>query len=415
MRALRRRSTRWTIAPLLALLLVAPLLAGCIGSDPRTDGTAPATGSTEANATRPQQGGGTGASGQGSVVAFEGTPFTAVRWANGSFQTHQVVVGEMEGPAGSDVDLDAVDVTDLVPRGVPVRLEVNLTYESDGFAEVDVFLRGSDLYGFEAGGEPGRRWMNATAVRLGDDSVEVVANAERPSAGAETRYSLRIEVGLAPVDRIPEAAPVAVDVPSQARLEVVPTDPDASIAVKAWDPEDTYLGRWVAEDGANLTLPLDAGGEHVLFANASVHLVLRAPDGTPVADPSPPRLLDRDFQPRDAHALPPGGPSETFGFEVSRVPLSVLLFVQSGDRGSRPALAPTELAIEVRSPEGTVDTTGTTCGPGCLAFTATGGLFWVAFSSPGNPNLTAGEYTVTVEYEGSAGMEAQPATLSYVR
>lgn len=391
----------------IALLLLAVPATGCIGAseDDAETGEAPARPTdTSSPATA------------GELLGLTAPRVHDVRWENGSMGPHEVLVGD-NLPLGQTRSMDdaVMDLTEAVPADTPVRVQAKITWDGATGAEFDAAVAAPTYYAYDTETELDRTTVDALVARSSDEKVGVIADADRPDAGPETAYTLRVETTAAP-GPIPADVPVALDVPAQARaVEVVPADPDAPLSATAWGPDDTIVGyaSRAAGDPA-VAVPTNVSGEHVLLANASALLRVVDGDGEPVPTSSPVDPLPLRFEEGEPHELPPDGGSETWSFSLDRAPVAVGFRITSGDAGRQPGTLSDGATVTVRSPEGIVDDTEVECPPICK-LGGQGRFFWFSLGAFGDPNLAPGTYEITASYDHAANIEVTPRWLSYER
>lgn len=391
-----------------ALLLLATPLAGCIGSEGTPDPDTLSTDSTSPSEVPAPQ----------AALSFDAEATETVRWANGSFASHEILVGE-NGPSekAERKDEHKVDVTEMLPKGVPVHLKATISYDGTSRAHLETFLYtgGEPIYRFDTEKADGEQRMKVTMARTEDGPVKVVADADKPSLDSETPYTLQIKVKPL-VDHVPSDAPIAVDVPAAAeRLTVRPADANASATARVWGPEDTHLARNTGGNGTAVELPVAGEGEHVLMVDEPSYVRLLDAEGQPVAPPSPIRPLAWAFEFGDKRALDPAaqGP-QTFGFELKRTPVSVGFALKEAEPAGVPAR---NASIELVGPDGTGLATHVSCSMECQLHKASpkADFHWAQLVPLDEANPKPGSYELVVDADPHARMKIAPAWLTFER
>lgn len=245
-------------SPRLGLLVavgLALLFAGCLGfSD---DGEEVDTTETDAAPAAQDPGDLDESIGNATGLSFAGPSAIFTVAENGSFMAHE---GAFVGGAFTGADTRSHDLTESVPSGAPVTLNVTITYEGEYsqlngelvLEEVEVF---EDHYYKDF--DTNSIYMEATLARTGSGgSVVALVQADLTGASAERSYSLEATIrshGDAVVPRVPVSIPVTED---SGGFEIEPTSPSGSLPMMMlWGPED-YLGRLGGGTGA---LSVDLG------------------------------------------------------------------------------------------------------------------------------------------------------------
>lgn len=407
LRGLLARNEGWlTVA--LALMLPA---AGCIGTT--GSDAAPADGN-ETGATieasdreRPET-----VDAYGGLASFEVAPFSETEWANGSLNSAEVVVGENAPPfQGLErADENRVEITDLVPAGIPTNVRATITYEADATAELNTYVAAPQYYGYDVETGEGTFTADTVVTHFGDEPIEVGANGNQPDAAPQTSYTLRIEVGVTDASLVPATVPLALDLPERAdRVEVVPADPETGLRANLWGPEDALVAHGAAEDGSVL-LPVETAGEHVVLPNDTAYLQVLDEDGQALEEPPSMRALGSEWTWSEPYELAPEGPDGT-EIDVKRVPLAFGIQVLSDGDGPVPAYLSEGGAVELASPRGTVAETTVTCAPTCTF----DGLFWWTTGPFASPDAEIGTYELTASYDHAANIQTRAGQLHYAR
>lgn len=401
------RNDAWlTVA--LALMLPAAGCIGTTGSDATLGDGDEISSTIEPNdRDRPET-----VDADGSVASFEVAPFSETKWANGSLKSAEVVVGENAPPfQGLErADEDRVEITDLVPAGIPTNVRATITYASDATAELNTYVAAPQYYGYDVEAGEGTFTADTVVTHFGEEPIEVGANGNQPDAAPETRYTLRIEVEVADASLVPATVPLAVDLPERAdRIEVVPADPETGLRANLWGPEDALAAHGAAEDGSVL-LPVETAGEHVVLPNDTAYLQVLDEDGQALEEPPSMRALGSEWTWGEPYELAPEGPDGT-EIEVKKVPLAFGIQVLSEGDGPVPAYLSEGAAVELVSPGGTVAETTVTCAPTCTF----DGLFWWTTGPFASPDAETGTYDLAASYDHAANIQVRSGQLHYAR
>lgn len=315
------------------LLLLTAGLAGCIGGqdaadDGLDDPNGQATGADTAQGP---------AEDLLAPVVFDATePSQEVRWENGTFDIteHSHPKGIATGVVGEyDPDRREIDLTPMVPTGVPAVLTAEINAEL-GQGDVDLWIDAPDEEIWASDYDAPYGGYTSLAVTIIHTSSEPITLNVRydeidDSTGFDytLRYAAHVDPGL-----LPAGVPVGVEVPEEATgLRVDFEDEAEGRAVAFWGPDDSFIGRF--EPDQRFTLPVDeigAPGEYVVMlpegsAPARISLVglTEAPDRL--------RPLTQDIQfgtPQQAS----GGETElSWSFQADRVPLQAGLFWEGSE------------------------------------------------------------------------------------
>lgn len=382
-----------------AWIIVAALLvstaAGCIGGDGGSDQLAldeavSATGSgDELDA----------AGGWANLSFPAGEPVDETRWENGTFHVseHSFPKGVATGILGEyDADRRVIDVTDMVPTGVPVILQAEIHAEL-GRGDVDLWLTAPEGEVWASDYDTpygGYSRIRSVIVHEAGGSLELNVRYDEIDDSESFDYTLEITSRADPAV-VPPGVPVALELPGSGdTLELTPVEgfalSDAPDGLEAmlWGPDDTYLGRLAdAEDRTTFTVTDEAAaGEHVVMG---VHdsPAFRVQVSSATGADGPLRPLIRSF------TLGPGvetddSPELTWTFELETAPIQVGIFTNAtevSDGLEARLIGPSETILE----------------------SSIGGL-WIGagfgwLSPVGADGLAAGTYEATVTYDHAVG------------
>lgn len=393
----------------LAVLLVVAGLAGCLGGEDADGG--------EAGPTAPSTPGGGGDGEPGTEpgqsltdLRFEiDDPVSEIVWENGTFQitdhSHPLV---NQAVHDASPDRREIDLTPLVPQGVPVVLTAEVDAEM-GEGDVDIFFEipSGEIWSGETDTPyGGYSLIEATVLHTSSDPITLVLRYDEVDDSASFDYTLRYSVSYEP-GLVPDGVPVGVPVPEEATgLRVEFGDEREGRSVLVWDPQDTFLGRFDPGD-ERVTLPLDGEaprGEHVVLLAAGsgpAHISLAGTE----QDPGPLRALLQEIVFGQPHQAASGESEITWSFQTDRAPLQAGIFWDSSEvsQNTRGSLASptTELfSMEIQDDPWI------------------GGLGFGMLTEVGAPGLVAGSYEASVAFDENAGpspMEATHALVFYDR
>lgn len=385
----------------LALALLLPVGAGCLGGSDMGSGTVEPTGGPD-----PSPGPGQTSSSNLTVARFPvDAPLDRVTWANGSFQPHEMcnVTGCATGSAYRTTDL-----TDL-PAGTPVQLSVELRFDEGETIwarplEVTVSGERASFYTYEVEEEAGYQAI-ATTLSSGDGPVTVEVRYIGPRGSAPPAdYTLRLHVQAGP-ERLPAQVPAAVELAPGHQLHLEPLA-EGPVKALAYGPQDQLV--WTgSSDGGPLswTLPGSASaGDHILVLRPGSAPVRVASNGTGQAL----HLLPLTYELGPLHDV--AGPEAlTWSFDVQAVPLAVGLYmVSGGPAGLGATFQPGQGTVE--APDGTPVDGELGCGI-CIV----GSYQEILRSQLADPVLAVGTYQASYEPGGSAAMQVGHLIVGYER
>lgn len=393
-----------------AWIIVAALLtstaAGCIGGDAGSDQVeaAEAGGTvTGLEATEPP-----------TTLSFAaGGVVDETRWENGTFHVseHSFPKGVATGILGEyDADRRVIDVTDMVPTGVPVILEAEIHAEL-GRGDLDLWLTAPEGevwardYDTPYGGYSRIRSL---IVHEAGGPLELNVRYDEIDDSQSFDYTLEITSRADPAV-VPPGVPVALELPAGGTLGLGPveefalSDEPDGLEAMLWGPDDTDLGRLSAADGSSTFTVADeaAGGEHVVMGvHDSPAFRIQVSSATET---------DASLRPlTQAFTMGPGvetdeSPEVTWSFELETAPIQVGVFTNATEVSD---------GLEVRL-----------AGPSETILESSIGGLWInagfGWLSPmGADGLTAGTYEATVTYDhavGASPIEANHVVVGYRR
>lgn len=322
---------RWNKV-LLSLLLVTALgtsivLAGCTSND---DLNPPGTNGDKGSiATGGGGDGGPGANGgdpaaQGERFRFTRDNITARQMtASGSFSPtqHCVPVNCFIG----DDHLHPVDLEEILPVGIPVHVEVELTGDDDFFPSfVSGFFRSEGAMWNMTPLQGTYRGESLVTV-LPDHNAKLYYVVEGTIPDLETETSWTLDVTATPIlDHVPAGFPVGFQVDEPGTPPVIRSLGAGIATFMLWNGDDEYLGTFTT--ASNLTAAFEESdpGEFVLFSpwdGADLFI------GSAKADALM-RVLDIELSTGDLQEPGPLDPAE-WEFTLERMPLAVGLMLQT--------------------------------------------------------------------------------------
>lgn len=394
-------------ALLIAALLLAGGLTGCIGSD-GTDGR---EGATAANASG-AEGAPAAMPGAGSPhvnLSFEtGQAVHETRWANGSFTLaeHSFPKGVATGLIGEyDPDRREIDLADLVPQGIPVVLTAEIEAEL-GEGDVDIWF---DVPSEEVWAATyhtpygGYSRIETTVLRTSSEPVTLNVRYDEIDDSQGFDYTLWYSAQADP-SILPAGVPVGVEVPTGATgLEMRFLSPGGGNAGLLWDPQDAFLGRGEQDV---LTFELEdesPRGEYVLMAAEGASPARVTVLGTEQA-PSGFRLLEQTFETGPGVEAVPGESEVAWTFDVRKAPLQAGVFWSASE-------ASQGTGARLSSPQADLLELNIDGGPWV-------GAGFGTTTDMGAPGLTTGTYEAQVSFDqnaGPTGMTANHVLVYYER
>lgn len=408
--------TRFSLMVMVGALLVLPALAGCIGGGAGPDAGPAVTDGIDDASGGPED---AGAADGPTVLAFDAEAANATVEESGTFAVHEPFF-----PAGwlTDSAVRSFDITDMVPTGVPVHLNITLTHDTGhpagafGANELDVWIEADQatVYWISSAYAPGQIAMSRTVVRQGGSiSVAVAAYAPVVESADGLDYTVRIDSAVRPAVVPTDVAPVEVALaPGQTVNARAPGGEFVGFGV--YGPDDAFLDRTGGDGEAAYTVPDDApAGDYVLGIWSPAPAVTLTTDAP---DPQPMRALIRPVE--WSEPTPYGGTGEeTWSFDLDAPPLLVGLFFQ--DTGTSPyggpALAPGEVAMDLTLPGGDAVSLRSACAPQDCVFIAafgTGASVGIGITSD---LVEAGTYQGAISSDVALGLEYGHYVAHYVR
>lgn len=407
----------------LVLVLLAPVLAGCVGSSGDGDpagGTAHPVEDADGDA----DAGGPDADGDAAnsvtTLAYDAPNATRTIWSNDTFapQDSCFTGGCITGDAWH-----TTDITEVVPADAPARVFVNVTYDTlPTYSPFSAWFatEGTTFYGFQSTFQPGTFEIQALMVRAEGGTVETVVqlNAPGPSMEPDPNTDYEMKVTAVPVpSRIDRGVPVEVELAPGQTIEARTAGQDAGededeIAFRIYGPDDAAVDHVTSDNGsATWTVPDELPQGAYVIANSwtsDIELTTAGADAM--------RALTLDFAMSEP-TMYEGTGTVTWDFDAARDPLWAGIYVQDSRIEFTNGVAATTGGFEatLTLPD------GSTAG-GAWSCTVCINAFPLFFDSsfwwgPGraDPGLLAGTYEAELTSEASAVWEYGHIVTHYVR
>lgn len=333
------------------------------------------------------------------------TPINTTQWFNGSFAAADACnpVGCITGAA-----IRNVDITEHLPRDVPVRLRAILNYTTNQpvFAQpLLMALRAPTPTTYARTDDTatqGHVQIDATIVRREDPIILELLYGAPAGAEAETKYELRLDA-WGHHELVPGGVPVAIRLEPGAKIRAT-WHSDLSSDALVYAPDDSFVIRVEPRnDGLLWDEPVNTGGEYVfVFPETTPWVRLTTMNVT-----GPLRTLDleRTF----STPQPVAGQPVAWSFTVDRLPLHVGIFETNT---SFLVVARENSNAVITSPEGTVAQGPIGCGGTCVQ----GSEHFASLRSlTGDERNIPGEYDARYEPTQEAGMQVGHFVTHYKR
>lgn len=243
--------------------------------------------------------------------------------------------GEFQDNAGMDSgSLHLRDISDKVPKGVPVRITLDLTSDmTEGDLDLWLDIPFQEVWAADFDTpRGGTSSASYTIVHTSDDPIRLAVFYDEPEPAEEVRYEVTYVIDADPSLLLP-GIPVVVPLPAGTSSLALASATGATGPVWLWDAEDVFLG--TTETGAVVNHTFDGGaarGDHVVLipeGSEAARLRVYAP-----LDPDAPApgdgarrmlffgLTTQDIQQTDAVPIKAHEDLEAT-FELDRVPVQV--------------------------------------------------------------------------------------------
>jgi hypothetical protein len=388
---------------LSVLVVLAAVAAGCSGK-------------TGAPAAGPQ------ADSAGPTAPADATHAIALRYAaapvprttldkDGSFQPSDACL-----PAGCPAEdagaqrtwYQLVDLTPILPMGIPVAFTVNMTYAADPttgllqFPNVQLYSSGSDVRVERRSAENGFAQTRGELTHFGPEPTQVILVYVMPTT--PVNYHLHAEI-TPQVDRLPALAPAGVVLKAgPSRLHAMGASGEKP-ALHVLDPSDRLVGDFpLGGDNVTVTLPAASpAGEYIVTLHGTTAPVQLAVD---VGNLTSAVLKPIDVHPALAAArdVAPHGDT-TWTFVANSLPYRVGLVIGRIDK----TLSDSGSTLQVKAPDGSVVVQQDYACATCVRTYSSFG------SARFDPKVTIGTYTATVSATGSANQQVREFVAYYKR
>lgn len=375
------------VTVLVAALAVTGAFAGCVG------------GAADPAIAEPEVPMGTGSDGKPIVTGdwapfkFDLPPTYESEWENGTFklQENNFPLGVVWWNAGmGEQNLRTIDLTDKVPKNVPVRLVASVDAQVANGGDVDIWFDvpfdevWSGTWDTPFGG---KSEIEIRIVHKSDAPIRAVLAYGEYDQSAEFAYSWNVQV-IAEPEALLEGVAAAFEVPEGgATLGVDLLVPGRTPAVLLWDPADNFLGRFPVT-GGRFERPLTESGEYlIMLAGGSGHGRFGLKD---VEETSVMRPIDQEIV---QHEMTAPGPSVEWTFTADRVPIQAAFYAISGSVAS-------DFTGSLQGPDGKLFDVAFSGGPWVRPVTGFGTFEW---TDMGGPGLDAGTYTAKAAFAQSFG------------
>lgn len=314
-------------------------------------------------------------------------------WANGTYtlQEHFFPLNWAVSRAGvgPPPGLRFVDITEKIPRGVPIRITAELDAAvTDGSVQVWVEAPFEEVWAGEWELlDAGHAKAELRIVHDSDGPVKVGLFYDEADRSPEFPYTLRIDVRSDP-ERLMDSVGGTLDVPiDNATLIVTPDRGGVGPEILIWDPDHHYMGRFELRTGAT-EIPLKDKGTHLLLLTQGSGDATLAIKGV-----RQPPLLGSATQEFETFEATASTSSIEWSFVADREPIQVGFFASSGTVAM-------DFSGILSSPEGPLIEREFAGGPWVRPVTGFGTWGWTEM---GAPNLVAGNYDARITFEQAAG------------
>lgn len=407
-------------ALLLAVILVAAPLAGCVGS-----GGGPSSG-PDAGPAEADDGEDQGSPDAGDAEGTEVTTATFdVPNATQTIRRNDTFAPQDSCVTGGCVTGDArhtTDITEIVPTDAPARVYLNVTYEGlPIYQPVGAWFSAEDVtfYGYSSSFDSGSIQIEALMVRAEAGTVEAVVQlgAPGPSTEPDPNTDYTLEVTAVPVtSRIDRGVPVEAQLSPGQTIEATTAgqDTDADeLAFRVYGPDDTAVAYVSSDDGsATWTVPENASAGTYALANTwTSDVELSTPGGASL------RALTIDWTYSEPTTYEGTG-AVTWSFDVDRDPLWAGIYVQDSDilgGLNGPTFTATGFDATLTLPGGETAGGSWDCTICINSLPFFGGAHLGFGPARADPGLVAGTYEAELSADASLGYEYGHVVAHYVR
>lgn len=323
-------------------------------------------------------------------------PIDLVHWENGSFSIEETGVG---GGFVTGAFVQEVDLSDLLPREVPARVDIVVTLDAAAApvvgptGRIDPVGNGTTWYTVHEDRQgPDRFEMGGVVTReaAGTFGIALEAYVSGPADPPEVGYSVQATVTAHP-DRVPVGVPVAAMFSANETIRFV-TGANDELELLIYGPDDHLMDRHFFLGHEDWTVPSGAGGEYVvvpIHGSGDLRILHNGSgEGSAIL-----RALGLRSETGAPHDLEPQG-TVSWEFTLDRRPLRISLAV-IGPSGTHWSCVG-NLQIRLDAPSGSI-LAGTA---GCPTPTNVPFMYeerWEWTSFFGDGRLVPGDYEVLVE------------------
>lgn len=405
-------------ALLLAVILVAAPLAGCVGSGGGGPAAEPAE-VDDGDDGRDSPDAGDAEGSNVTTATFDVPNATQTVRRNDTFAPQDSCV------TGGCVTGDArhtTDITGIVPADAPARVYVNITYEEiPTYQPFSAWFSAEDtvFYGYSSTYEPGSLQIEALMVRAESGTVESVVQlaAPNPSTEPDPNADYQLEATVVPIpSRVDRGVPVEAELSPGQTIEATTVGEDADadeLAFRVYGPDDEAVAYVSSDDGsATWTVPENlTSGAYVLANTWTSDIELSTSGGASL------RALTLDWTVSEPTMYTGNGAVE-WSFDVDRDPLWAGIYVRDRNVGAGlngPWATVDGFEGTLTMPGGDTAGGAWSCTP-CLNVGLFFGSAFIGFG-PGraDESLVSGSYQAELSSTGSVGFEYGQIVSHYVR
>lgn len=398
-----RRAQAVTLGSVLVILVAA--LAGCTANDDvDPDGQDDPKNGKNGNTNGGANGGGQEGEQGSTPYRFSDENLSALEMtATGAFSATEHCL-PVSCFTGGDGHLEYVDLEEIVPVGIPVRIDVEL--ESDAEITAGVigrFLSEGALWNVTPAQQSGSQGSIIAALPDGDAKLYYVIEGLFPNPGSDTQWTLHAEATPL-TERIPEGFVVGFEVDDPQRPPAITSTGFSVGTFMLWDPDDEYVGTYRTD--SNTSKPFHEtgkSGEYVLFVPWGEDQ-LELESHAEAAAPALLRPLGMSRTMGDFHAPAPEAPAQwDFPVETTALAVGLLFYAENG-------YTHFEEYLHLESPDGVVHD-GQLCGFCSSLIGRSENLLWFDAS---HTIVVPGTYQVHYENTGH-GTEVADIVWDYER
>ncbi len=403
----KKRETRtWSI---LALVLLAAALTGCIGDDDvQTHQASPDDPEATQAATTPQK----ATSNQTHLLSYDPDE-TPTTWTNDSFSHHDACL-----PAGCATGNAAhtTDITPTVSSKAPTNVTVSIDYNTaPGWSVMGAWFETEDaqIHSSQLNAEPGHVTLEGLITRASQGTVQVTIHYSlppQPTEDTQTEYTMKAQ-GEPNPHLLPWGHPVELDLEPGQNLTANAIDGD-EITLRVFNPDDEAI-HTITTDEANTRwqIPHDQDpGAYVITNIGDSSITLESPTETTL------RGLLLDVEASDPETYDATDDEVEWSFDAPQDPLWVAVYIQTENDpddpffGGDPGVTAGGFDAQVTIPNEDTREASWQCGI-CIS----GGFQTALGPTFGDSDLTQGTYHAHLSTEASIGYQYGHLILTYNR